>query len=180
MRLAVDLDGVLYKWSETAAFLLNDHFGYQLGESNSWDYLQKSITNNEWQWLWTGGVEKGLFRHGHCEKGGIEALRALFKKGHDVVIVTSRPRQAIQDTLAWIGYHEIPASEIHILGPKVSKAKKVPNCDIYLDDKPTHVRDYSENTQGAAYLFDQPWNRGEEDLPRIKDWAHFLKVVDNS
>jgi uncharacterized HAD superfamily protein len=176
----MDVDGVLYRWSDTANFLLKRQFGYDLVESTSWNYIKESVAPEHWKWLWADGVLKhGLFRHGNCYPGSFEAMGALKAMGHEIVILTSRPDDAIQDTLDWVAYHRIPTSEVHILGPGKKKSTVTPACDICLDDNADNVRDL-ETTGAVSLLWDRPWNRDAIDLARIFSWDEFLRVVEGA
>jgi len=179
MRAGIDLDGVCYQWSKTAAFLLNHYWHLSLGESTSWNYLQENVSPEAWKWLWTDGVEKhGLFRHGNVYKGTFEALQTL-AKNYELVLITSRPANAMADTYDWIGYHRIPAREVHIIGITTPKSTIQPLCDFYVDDKTENIQDL-ETTERPAYLMDRPWNqpKGVDTVQRrVYSWAGLLKEV---
>lgn len=138
-RIALDLDGVVYNYSATACYLLNHYKGYKLNweETNSWDWLKEQVNNNDWQWLWTGGIKEGLFRYGHLIKGAAEGVKELVKLGK-VAAVTSRPPTAVQDTLDFLAYMRFPISEVHIT--QGNKADLKP--DVAIDDGPHNIIDY--------------------------------------
>lgn len=160
LRFGIDVDGVLYQWDKTARYMLRTQFGYPkdgpLGEeSTHWNSIQDHVDKKQWQWLWGSGVKQGLFRYGHLYRGSIEALRSLNELG-DVVIVTHRPRSAVQDTLDWLSYLRLPFMEVHLLTngePKSSIA-----CDMYVDDKPANIEDFETNTKALPLLWRRGWN----------------------
>src|SRR6267378_316229 len=78
-RFGIDVDGVMYHFQKTALYMLNTMKGYnlKLEDWRYWNQPKDAVKNNDWQWLWTGGVKDGLFRYGHLYKGTIEAMRAL-------------------------------------------------------------------------------------------------------
>jgi len=178
VRLGVDLDGVLYNFEKTARFLLGWHFGYDLPTSNKWDFIKANVKKAHWEWLWTHGVaEYGLFRHGHCHKGALEGLRHLRGMGHALIIITSRPKSAQGDTISWLAYHNIAPSEVHILGPDISKSS-VSQCAVYIDDHPEHIKDLEViYPDSLCLLMSRAWNTGYTFGVRVKDWRAVLVHV---
>lgn len=185
-RIGLDLDGVIYQWTNTARFLLEWQFGIEIGESMYWDHIKEQITQQQWEWLWSsekgGGVERGLFRHGHCYKGSFETLKELGELG-DLVIITHRPKSAILDTMDWLSFHEVRTNEIHMLYREEQKSSISPQCQIYVDDKAANCVDLVENTDGLVCLWDRPWNQQEQKagLPKniivINSWQQFIDLA---
>jgi uncharacterized HAD superfamily protein len=172
----MDLDGVIYKWAETARFLLNLHFGYKLGVSTHWDYIKNHVSPRHWKWLWGAGVEEhGLFRHGDCYPGSFEALDQI-ADAHSIVILTVRPPGATRDTLDWIAFHGIRAREIHLLQSGAKKSS-IP-CDIYVDDSLDNVVALTAAGK-RALLWDRPWNRTERRGPwtRVRTWKEVFSRI---
>ena len=174
MRLGIDMDGILYKWEESARFLIECKFGRKLPVSAYWDAIKDKIPNNEWQWLWTGGIKHGLFRHGHCYRGSIEALHAL-AKDHEIIIITKRPKAAREDTLAWLAFHKIPTDEVHIIGPGGLKSRIA--CGLYVDDS-MEVATELELAGLRCLLWKRPWNNPDPNAVfSISSWEEFIISV---
>lgn len=148
----------MYHFQKTALYMLNTMKGYdlKLEDWRYWNQPKDVVKNNDWQWLWSAGVKDGLFRYGHLYKGTIEAIRSLNVLG-DVVIITHRPRHARLDTYDWLAYQRLPISEVHVLSDGQPKSI-VPECDLYVDDKPENIEDFDHNTNGLALLWTRPWN----------------------
>lgn len=177
LRIMVDLDGVCYDWDSTARFLLNHHFGYVFGpETLSWYFLRDAVAPEHWAWLWSEGVSLGLFRHGHLYRGTAEALDNLAGLGR-LVVVTHRPESATRDTLAWIAYHELPVSEIHLLTSETPKSRVQPWCDVCVDDSPTVVEDLAAHTPSLVLVWDRPWNQGVTSGERVYSWLDVIRRV---
>lgn len=160
-RFGLDIDGVLYNWDKTARYMLRTYKSYPEDgplavESQSWDYIQRNVSKEDWNWLWNTGVKQGLFRYGHLYKGTIEGVRRLAELG-DVVVITHRPRAAVQDTLDWLSFLRLPFTETHLLTS--GERKSLIKCDLYVDDKPENFSDYFYNTDGVPLLWDRGWNR---------------------
>lgn len=157
VRIAIDLDGVLYNWEKTARFMLEQEFGYHLDVSDSWTYLPDHVSAEAWHWLWHDGVREGLFRYGHVVKGGVRAVRQLYEEGHELYAVTHRPVSSVRDTHAWLDFMQLPFRKRYVLSDGRPKWKVA--ADLLIDDKPENVREWTERGR-YAILFRQPWNDG--------------------
>lgn len=189
LRIGIDLDGVCYHWERTARYLLRERLPNSpyakdgpLGkESTSWNYIPDHVSNAHWQWLWTEGVKEGLFRHGHIVKGAVEGLQTLAADGHDLIVITHRPKQAVRDTLQWLSYLDMPFAGVHIMTQQERKSLAEPQCDVYVDDKPENVEDMEANTNAKLVaLFDQPWNQHFNPygvIKRVVGWKDVVKRV---
>src|SRR5260370_36566196 len=109
VRLMLDLDGIVYRWSDTSRYIITSEYPeIALGESTHWDYIKDELIKQDrsevWGWLWSDGVVKhGMFRYGSLYKGSRAALRRMNESGKVVnVVVTSRPETAVLDTEEWI------------------------------------------------------------------------------
>lgn len=187
MRIGIDIDGILYQFEKTARYLLREVLPdspYKTGPLEhpftSWNYLEDSgVSKKHIRWLWTEGVILGLFRHGDLYSGTPKAMQELAKLG-EVVIITHRPRQAVNDTLAWLSYHKFDLSGVYIFSHLEPKSSV--KCDVYLDDKPENCIDLLANTDGWVALMDRPWNQHrtsdeEELLHRVYNWQEFIEIV---
>lgn len=186
MRIGLDVDGILYQWEKTARYMLREVLPDSpytvdgpMGKVQScWTYIEDNISKEHSKWLWSEGVRLGLFRHGHMYPGTIEAVRRLARRG-EIVIITHRPAKAVQDTLAWLAYHQLPLSEIHILSNQEPKSL-IANLDVFLDDKPENCTDMLK-TGAEVCLWDRPWNQREpvDGVIRLSSWPTFERVVEN-
>lgn len=189
MRIGLDVDGVMYQWDKTARYMLRDVLPDSpytkdgpLGvESKNWHYIKEQVSREHYNWLWNEGVKLGLFRHGHMYPGTIQAVRALAKLG-DIVIITHRPDKAVRDTLAWLAYHELPLSEIHILSNQEPKSQV--RVDFFLDDKPENCVDMRQNG-GEVFLMSRPWNKAwripeGSGIGIVSGWEPFVDFVRDS
>src|SRR5438093_1066807 len=84
-------------------------------------------------------IRLGLFRYGHVVRGAVKGVRELAEIG-DVVAVTSRPQNAVEDTLAWLLFMKLPLSGVHILSRGEKKSSVRPTCDVYIDDNVENCR----------------------------------------
>jgi len=186
MKIAVDLDGVCYEWQRTYRYMLREYRGVQLPPVDqfwfSWNASDEFTTAADRKWIWSEGVRLGLFRHGHVWKGTILGIAALKQSGHELVVVTHRPRTAIRDTINWLDHHfgamePYPWSGINILSN--GEPKHSIYAELLIDDKPENVIGWVDAGQSRkAIIFDQPWNREMNWHPRILRAVGWASVVD--
>lgn len=181
-RFGIDVDGVMYHFQKTYCYMMNTMKGYSL-DYEKWAYWNwpedNGVTKHDKQWMWSKGVELGLFRYGHLYKGTIEAMRALNKLG-DIVIITHRPRNAVQDTIDWLSYNRLPVMEVHLLTEGQPKSN-VAACDLYLDDKPENIEDFVQHYPRAlSLLWRRPWNVMWDDTRVARVVNTWQEVIDHA
>lgn len=180
--IAVDCDGVLYCWDRTVRYMLREKYKKdgrpyppELDDpATSWNAVEEAVSPDMWEWVWTEGVEQGLFRHGDVMSGAIFGVQALHEFA-DLMIVTSRPEQGVYDTMSWLVHHlrqTVPLVGIHILSHGQPKSSVTPTPDLLIDDGPHNVADWILNTDSSVLLFDQPWNR--DSTPSM--WRRALRA----
>lgn len=182
MKIAIDCDGVLYEWEKTARYMLREirGCGGLFHASDNWDTIMNSVPEEDWRWLWTEGVRLGLFRHGHLVQGSIIGVRALRDAGHELYLVTHRPKSAVRDTTAWLELHfgsedPYPWSGLHILSNQESKT--MVDADLLIDDKPENISEWQASGR-EGILFSRPWNRDYRRATWIANgWDHAVSLV---
>lgn len=184
MRVALDCDGVIYEWQRTCRYMLNLHRGYDLPPVEEWWHewgsVKHAIEKEDWNWVWSqDAVDKGLWRHGHVTKGAIEGIDRLDKK-HDIILITTRPRLAYRDTLAFVAFHNLPFKEVHIL-PDEPKSNVY--FDVLVDDAPHNIEDALDKGRHAI-LFSRPWNTqfaADSDRPFFvaRSWDDVVRAVES-
>lgn len=184
MRIVLDIDGVLYKFSHAAQYMLAKKKGLADREDLFWDDRTWDCNRPQEDWDWLLGAEQSnyIYRHGHLWSGAVEFTYELAKLG-DIVLVTKRPSHATKVTMDWIRYtfdHEpFPFVEVHILGPGEKKSQ-IP-ADIYIDDSLENIEELGENTEAKLILVDRPWNQTDRPTwyTRTKSFEEVLDVVRN-
>jgi hypothetical protein len=112
-----------------------------------------------------------LFWHLEPFPGAVEALHQLDRDGHDIVIITMKPRFAVEDTHEWLAREGIPFKEVHILEEKWRV-----DCDVYLDDGPHVLADLvAHRPDRVVCRYVRPWNH---PLPGVVDVADFDEFRD--
>ncbi len=179
MRLGIDLDGVVADFNAGWIHRYNAEFtgDVALDAVRHWNAIPEltHFEDMEAFWAWARGEKDAgsLFRHLETYPGAVDTLERLDRLGHDIVILTAKPRWAIHDTFAWLAEHRLPTEEVHITWIK----ERVP-CDVYLDDAP-HVIDRIHRARPEALVcrFVRPWNRPVTGVRDVEDWTHFESIV---
>jgi 5'(3')-deoxyribonucleotidase len=179
MRLGIDLDGVVANFTKGWMDFYNRDHGTELvvTDSRRWHdlvHLTHFQDINEF-WEWSSDLDgRSVFWHLEPFPGAVEALRSLVDAGHEIVVITTKPDFAIDDTHEWIERHGIPAAEIHILEDKW----EIP-ADAYLDDGPYVLPGLVENRPNSAVCrYVRPWNDPVQGAIDVADFVEFRAVVD--
>lgn len=179
MRLGIDLDGVVANFTHGWMSFYNRDFGSSLAveDSKRWNDLVEltHFADIGEFWRWSSDLDgRSVFFHLEPFPGAIEALVDLDQAGHDIIVVTTKPEFAVDDTHDWIESHGIPATEIHILEAKW----RVP-CDVYLDDGP-HILPglIAHRPESTVCRYVRPWNDPVTGAIDVHDFDEFRNVVD--
>jgi len=176
MKIAVDLDGVIYDWEGTARHMLREELKrrgeyapVQLDrQSTEWDMIKSVVSEEMWGWLFNEAVEQGVYRYGNLIKGALDGVRWLADR-HDVSIVTARPKNAVGDTLAWCSFmlNRVKLAGVHVLD---GYPKSTVPFDVLVDDGIHNIREVCAKRCVTGLLFSQPWNEKEEWQYKAKSW----------
>lgn len=178
MRLGIDLDGVVADFNGGWTRLYNLQYGTDLTAESvtRWNHIP-DLTHFRHMgefWRWAADLDgASLFRHLDTFPGALEALDAL-AEDHDIVVVTTKPDFAVEDTYEWIAEKGIPTAEIHI-----TEDKWEVDCDVFLDDGP-HVLPglVSGRPRSVVCRYVRPWNQHVPGAVDVHDWDEFRTVVD--
>jgi 5'(3')-deoxyribonucleotidase len=176
--LGIDLDGVVANFTQGWMTFYNRDFGADLKfeDSQNWGDLV-DLTHFEdigEFWRWSSQLEgHSVFWHLETFPGAVEALRTLDSDGHDLIVLTTKPTFAIDDTHDWIARHEIPATEVFILDDKW-----LVDCDVYLDDSPYVIPSLlAHRPERTVCRYIRPWNHPLDGAIDVNDFDDFREVV---
>lgn len=206
MRIGIDIDGVLARFSDGFADLLNAKYKPGIVPENhvftrwGWpDLIQPGLENIGWElvakapWFW-GNLEPYW--------DNVVALRSflfMFEKDVEVFYVTARGRgdgSVIRQTNLWLQCYELlkPNTSLIVLpGTYEVQGKRVNKGDMYtylnieasIDDYHVNVKHALRaaakyNTNHAASLLTRDWNvkEAEFDAFRLATLKDWLKLVE--
>ena len=178
MRLGIDLDGVVANFTKGWMTFYNRDFGADLEveDSRAWnDLVELTHFNNIGEfWDWASDVDgHSVFWHLETFPGSVEALHELSQDGHEIVIITTKPRFAIEDTHSWLESNDIPRDEVHILGKKWTI-----DCEIYLDDGPYVLPGLLKHRPDRTVCrYIRPWNEAIPPAIDVRNFDDFRNVV---
>lgn len=175
MRILLDMDGVLADCLGYWLGLLNRYHGLDLKPTDITEWDTHRFCKDVPESVVYGYLSQpGFFRHLQPVEGAIDGVNYLISEGHEVVIVTSCPREyGESDKRQWLKSH-IPK-----LDPKnfiSAHRKDLIQGDILLDDGVHNLEAWRDaNIKGLAVCFDQPYNRSYIGA-RSYDWKDFLRM----
>ena len=108
MRIGVDLDGVVADFTDGWTSQYEKDFGKKISENDITEWgLAKPLTHFEEEvdfWNWAKDIDgASIFRNLKTYNNAIEVLVDLSLKGHEIVIISSKPWWSIHDTLCgWV------------------------------------------------------------------------------
>jgi 5'(3')-deoxyribonucleotidase len=179
MRLGIDLDGVVADFNQGWVDRYNRDFGasVKVEEIVEWDapvgLTHFRAMSEFWEWARTCGEGKSVFRPLLPYPSAVEALTELERDGHEIVILTTKPQFAIQDTYEWLAEHRVPASEVHIVTDKTTVA-----CDFYVDDADHNLASLVAARPAAMVCrYVRPWNHPHPGAIDVVDWQGIKDVL---
>jgi len=181
MRLGIDMDGVLADFDKGWVDRYNADFGADLHpkQNTYWDALvgiTHFANDAEW-WEWASSKHEDLFLGLEPLPGAVEGVQTLSAQGHDICIITSKPRWAAGHPSSWLREHDVPYDEIHVTSKKAFVV-----CDVYVDDALHNVVDLLEHTDGLVIQYSAwPYVNGGQRVPGAiyaTSWDVVVEEVD--
>jgi len=179
LKIAVDLDGVLAEtmtaWCEKA----NQEFGtrLKLDDIDSWAaWMKLGVTKDQFYRLLDGAWDD--WEHVPPTEPGLEKKVAKLRSLGSVDIVTGRSRRTVDGARNWLAHHKIPF-ERFVRVPGV-RDKVYLDYDVYIDDAPDLMPLISRNPVKHGILYERPWNRDMQDMPRIfkvEKWTEIPGII---
>lgn len=155
MRVGVDLDGVMADFDKAWIDRWNADHGMTLEykQCDHWDSLVTltGVTYDEW-WGWAESKHSDLFLEADALPGAVKAVRTLAEDGHEICIVTAKPRWAAGHPSTWLQKHDVPYDEIH-----VTSKKWYVGVDVLIDDADHNIRDVLERTDYTHAIHMRLW-----------------------
>lgn len=186
--IAVDVDDVLADENTAIREFMNRQYGYRHTAKDYdivapyWGYWEKiwAVDEAEGARMHQLYVDSGVKSSHLVIPGAVEAIAGL-KQSYDLVIITSRKEQLIEDTKGWLEQH-FPAtfSSVEFVASwtgdhKATKAKvaKSLGAKYLIDDSAEHCRSAQQSGVQALLFGGYGWNRSEkmpEGVIRVANW----------
>jgi len=196
--IAVDIDDVISAQNDQIRQFANKHYGHKHTyeefinfEAEYWDYWAHvwGISKEEERQRVKHYIDSGGLLIQKPVKGAIKAINKL-KKKFDLVVITSRQDDYIDDTHRWLDKH-FPATfrGVHFAkvwedGRRESKAnicKKV-NAGYLIDDNAEHCNLAAEEGVKGLLFGDYGWNRSEKLHPmvsKVNNWEEVQEFFEH-
>ena len=176
MRVGLDIDGVVADFQSAIREMAALELGRELPPADRWAIWETwGITQERWDELLAAFTEREGWRWLSPYHSASTYLRSLEDAGHTIYYITARPLAASWMTFEWLDRHGFPCEDVCFYVDKAAAAKNM-ELDIYIDDHPPTV----QAVRGAgieAYVLDRPWNRDDDEQPRMQSLVEYVHRV---
>lgn len=195
MRIYIDFDDVLCETARHLSGLARELFDRNVPyEAISGFDLKKAFALSEEE-------IDGLMEHAHRTgfltdiapvPGGLEAVRTLEARGHDLAIVTGRPASSHEGSCGWLRKHGLGHLAL-IYVDKYVRAPAAPpqkapatlsrdafaalHFDVAIDDAPGALDLLANRQNCMVIVYDRPWNRTYAQAANMRRSASWPEIV---
>jgi uncharacterized HAD superfamily protein len=180
--IALDVDGVLYRWTESAIDTFHALRGLEIPQPEGESYdLKDWVTKDDWHWLWNSRApRRRCFGTGRPYADGVRAAWELEKLTR-VILMTSRPANVIDVTMRWASaQHLRPHALVHVPGVKKWQHEFIRDCKLFIDDKPENALGVRDELGIPVFVPRRTYNGvldGEPGIVVFNDWTVVLDWV---
>jgi 5'(3')-deoxyribonucleotidase len=172
LKIALDLDGVLAEsmlvWCERA----NKEFGTRLKmeDIDSWSWWKRiPISKDDFYRILDESWDD--WREIPPTEPEIAEKVARIEKFGDLDIVTGRSKSTVDAARSWVDSQKVRYRRfVRVLG---WRDKILLDYDVFIDDAPDLMPLISQSPTAWGVLYERPWNRSVEDMPKVlraKSW----------
>lgn len=196
MRIYIDFDDVLCETARHLSDMARDLFARNVPyEAISVFNLKEAfaLSDREIEDLMEQAHVAEFLEHLAPAPGGLEAVRALEARGHELAIVTGRPATSHDGSCAWLRKHGLAHLDVIYLD-KYGRAPARPpsgapqtlsrdefeklHFDVAIDDSPTALDLLAHRTDCTVIVYNRPWNRQYAASPAMRRTDSWPEIVD--
>lgn len=171
LTIVLDCDETLMGLFDVILPIAEKHFETDLKKDMIRDWEMKSISTPIRKFLHKLMQETYIVKRQVPMEGSQEFVQALRDRGHKVLFFSAvDPKNMPLRAKQLIDHFGADKSDI-VLGGN----KKLMCCDILIDD---HIGNLTGSMAKEKVLFDQPWNRSNDEMTRVCNYAETLSFVD--
>jgi len=196
MRIYIDFDDVLCETARHLSALAHDLFNRNVPyEAISGFDLQQAFALSDAQ-------IRELMEQAHRPDfltdiapapGGVEAVRTLEARGHDLAIVTGRPASSHEGSCRWLRkyglahlgivyfdkYGRAPAHPVPGAPKTLNRAEFAAlHFDVAIDDSPAALDLLAPRRDCTVIVYDRPWNRRYAHAANMRRTGSWPEIVD--
>lgn len=173
-RLGLDIDGVLYMWTEVVYREFVDHHGLTIDYDTFWKEQVKGITPYN-QTVWDNIVRIPTFVSAlKALPSDIATLKELAKR-YEIYYITSRPPEVALATENWLKREGFPSVGNLIMGQKKEDVVTKLGIKYFVEDLIINVERLKNLT--TVIIMNQPWNEGYTECIRIFNISELLTLL---
>jgi hypothetical protein len=204
MRIYIDFDDVLCETARYLSDLARDLFDRHV------PYEAIEVFNLQEAFSLSDAKIAALMAHAHRAEvltdlaptpGGLEAVRSLETRGHDLTIVTGRPASSHAGSCGWLRKHglaHLPLLHVDKYGrpedgePRAEDGNQKPEIgatldrtafealrfDVAIDDSPIALDLLAPRRDCQVIVYDRPWNRRYAlgaNMRRAGSWTEIIE-----
>lgn len=177
--VGIDLDGVLYDFSQIFQEYCEERMGILLSAPTRWNfYLDWGLTDDQFaSWLDDATKTDQIFNRSKPMKNVREGWDSLREQGLTLHILTHRHPVAYKQTIDWLTEYDLLPDTLHFGATKTILSQLGKGTCAAIDD---HIPFYTEyvNKGILAFLHTHPWNEAENALRAddLLDFANKIKI----
>lgn len=178
MDLGFDIDGVISNFVRSFASVVKKYYNLNLAEADIYYHdldLVLGISKEERNKL----IRETLLGDLALISGAKEGLAKLHSEGHQILILTARPRDLINVTKGWLKKRGIPYSQLIQLDEGQKYLAEV-NLDLVVEDNLEDAIGWSKKVKNIL-VYDHPWNRSfniKGLFKRVYNWNGILEEIE--
>lgn len=159
-RVGIDIDGVLYPWTDAANQVCMQEFGIpDPGSHTTWYHLKDKVTGEQWKWVWSPEGMRKIFGTLRTYPNA-DMFRGLLDDPRlECHFVTHRdPAILAGITADFLTYLFPDSSWEGLIVTKGTPKIALYDWDYFVDDRSETVAEFLDGTDTFVFMPNRPWN----------------------